>query len=92
MHRRKAAAAAVQITNTEKEVQNTGNKNFTMRISKESSHISIQIRQKYTWWWVGKFIHIAIFFTFQVKSSHLAMAHLKVGTWYTLCDFLDMEK
>ena len=41
MHRRKAAAAAVQITNTEKEVQNTGNKNFTLRISKESSHISI---------------------------------------------------
>ena len=92
-------AAAVQRTTIEKEVQNTGNGTlpsklpfFSLRLTKsESGHAFSLIRQKSTWWLVGKMMILPHFTLLMLSSYRLVMAHLDSGSRYIVWYFIDIE-
>ena len=97
--RRRNLAAAVQRTTIEKEVQNTGNGTlpsklpfFSLRLTKsESGHAFSLIRQKSTWWLVGKMMILPHFTLLTLSSCRLVIAHLDSGSRYTVWYFIDIE-
>ena len=65
---------------------------FSLRLTKsESGHAFSLIRQKSTWWLVGKMMILPHFTLLTLSSCRLVIAHLDSGSRYTVWYFIDIE-